>query len=281
MISGRAMLAGVAGWPIAHSLSPALHGFWIDRLRLDAAYVPLPIEPGNFEKAVASLPLVGFKGINVTLPHKEAAFRLATHADEAARATGAANTLVFEGSTVHAMNTDVPGFLASLDDASVGTLSGASVLVLGAGGAARAIIFALLSRGADRVVIANRTRATAEGLADFFGPKVLAVDWKDVPAALPACDLLVNTTKLGMVGQDRLVIGLDKLKSGATVVDIVYRPLETDLLRDARLRGHRVVDGLGMLLHQAVPAFHAWFGTRPQVTAELRAHLLGILESGS
>jgi shikimate dehydrogenase len=155
------------------------------------------------------------------------------------------------------------------------------VLVLGAGGAARAIIFALLSQGADRVVIANRTRATADGLAGFFGPKVLAVDWKDAPASLPACDLLVNTTKLGMVGQDRLVIGLDPLKPGATVVDIVYRPLETDLLRDARLRGHRVVDGLGMLLHQAAPAFHAWFGTKPQVTAELRAHLLGILESGT
>jgi shikimate dehydrogenase len=179
------------------------------------------------------------------------------------------------------MNTDVPGFLASLDDASVGSLSGASVLVLGAGGAARAIIFALLSRGADRVVIANRTRATADGLAGFFGPKVVAVDWKEVSVELPACDLLVNSTKLGMVGQDRLVVGLDELKPGATVVDIVYRPLETELLRDARLRGHRVVDGLGMLLHQAAPAFQAWFGTRPQVTAELRAHLLGILESGS
>lgn len=281
MITGRAMLAGVAGWPIAHSLSPALHGFWIRELGLDAAYVPLPIEPGNFERAVASLPLVGFRGINVTLPHKEAAFSLATDADDAARATGAANTLVFEGSAVHAMNTDVPGFLASLAEASAGDLSGASVLVLGAGGAARAIVFGLLSRGVDRVVIANRTRATADGLARFFGTKVIAIDWNGVPSALPDCDLLVNSTKLGMVGQERLAVSLDRLKPGATVVDIVYRPLETDLLREARARGHLVVDGLGMLLHQAAPAFHAWFGARPQVTAQLRSHLLGILESGS
>jgi shikimate dehydrogenase len=265
------MLAGVAGWPIAHSLSPALHGFWIDRLRLDAAYVPLPIEPGNFEKAVACLPLVGFKGINVTLPHKEAAFRLASHADDAARATGAANTLVFVGARVHAMNTDVPGFLASLHDASVGSLSGVSVLVLGAGGAARAIVVGLLDEGAPEVRITNRTLERAQALAADFGERVKVIPWDARNEAMQGAALLVNTTTQGMHGQSPLDVVLDHLPASAMVSDAVYIPQDTPLLVAARLRGHRTVNGLGMLLNQARPAFHAWFGVMPEVTPALRA----------
>lgn len=278
MISGRAMLAGVAGWPIGHSLSPALHAFWIGKLGMDAAYVPLAIAPGDFERAIDMLPRLGFRGINVTLPHKEIAFKLAQRADDAARATGAANTLVFDAGETFAMNTDVPGFLGSLDDASAGNTSGQSAVVLGAGGAARAIIFGLLSRGADRVFVVNRTRSTADVLATFFGPRVSAVDWSQMSSVIAGCDLLINTTKLGMQGEGALNMDLDGLKPSAIVVDIVYRPLDTELLKRARQRGLVTVDGLGMLLHQAAPAFAAWFGKTPPVTAELRMHLLAHLE---
>lgn len=278
MISGRALLAGVAGWPISHSLSPALHGFWIERLQLDAAYVPLAIRPDDFSQALSVLPRLGFRGINVTLPHKEAAFRHASDADDAARATGAANTLVFRDGKSFATNTDVAGFLGSLDDASAGNVAGCSALVLGAGGAARAVIFGLLSRGVEQVTVVNRTRANADALANFFGNKVVAASWDHLDGVLARCDLLVNTTKLGMQGQDPLVVNLDSLRAESIVVDIVYRPLETRLLHQARLRGNRTVDGLGMLLHQAAPAFHAWFGVKPEVTPELRAHLISFME---
>ena len=179
------------------------------------------------------------------------------------------------------MNTDVPGFLASLDDASAGSVSGRTAVVLGAGGAARAIVFALLSRGAERVFVVNRTRATADTLASFFGPKVSAVDWSQMSSVTAGCDLLVNTTRLGMQGEAALNVNLDVMKSSATVIDIVYRPLETELLRCARQRGLVTVDGLGMLLHQAALAFEAWFGKRPQVTPELRMHLLAQLGSAT
>ena len=276
MISGKAKLAGVAGWPIAHSLSPALHGYWIAEHALDAAYVPLAVAPDDFEAVVHALPRMGFGGVNVTLPHKEAALRLAKTADDAARACGAANTLVFADGHVHAMNTDVTGFLASLDEGGAGSVEGSSALVLGAGGAARAVIHGLLSRGIGEILLANRTLANAQRLAAFFGPRVKPVGWETVSDAKP-CDLLVNTTKLGMMGQDPLRLEPFAIKPEGVVVDIVYRPLETQLLRDARMRGLRVVDGLGMLLHQAVPGFQAWFGVKPVVSPGLRAHLLALL----
>ena len=278
MISGRALLAGVAGWPISHSLSPALHGFWIEQLKLDAAYVPLAIQPDDFAQALAVLPRLGFRGINVTLPHKEAAFRHSSDADDAARATGAANTIVFREGRSFATNTDVAGFLGSLDDGAAGDVAGCSALVLGAGGAARAVIFGLLSRGAAQVTVVNRTRANADALAHFFGKNVVAAGWDQLDGALVRCDLLVNTTKLGMQGQDPLIVNMGGLRPESVVVDIVYRPLETQLLHQARLRGNRTIDGLGMLLHQAAPAFHAWFGVRPDVTPELRAHLISFME---
>ena len=278
MISGKAKLAGVMGWPIAHSLSPALHGHWIETLSVDAAYVPLAVREADFQSVVAALPLMGFRGVNVTLPHKETALRLADTADDAARACGAANTLVFDQGRVHAMNTDVTGFLASLDEAGGGDLEGKSVTVLGAGGAARAVIHGLLCRRVGEIRLCNRTLATGQVLADFFGQKVKPLAWEEARGALASSQVLVNTTKLGMAGEDPLGLDLSVMPAGGVVVDIVYRPLETGLLARARARGLMAVDGLGMLLHQAVPGFRAWFDTEPRVTPALRAHLVGLLE---
>jgi shikimate dehydrogenase len=278
MITGKAKLAGVLGWPIAHSLSPALHGFWIRALSMDAAYVPLAVKPEDFAAIVAAMPRMGFKGANVTLPHKEAALRLADTADDAARACGAANTLVFENGRTHAMNTDVEGFLASLDEAGVGGVAGERVTVLGAGGAARAIIHGLLSRDVSEICLVNRTIANAQTLATFFGSRVKPLAWEDALSAVGSSRILVNTTKLGMSGEPPLTLDLAAMVPEGVVVDIVYRPLETPLLAQARRRGLKAVDGLGMLLHQAVPGFEAWFGVAPSVTSQLRNHLVSILE---
>lgn len=277
-VSGHAKLAGVAGWPIAHSLSPALHGFWIAEHKLDAAYVPLAIKPDEFERAVLALPASGFRGLNVTLPHKEAAFRLATSHDDAARATGAVNTIVFEGDRVIGRNTDVFGFAESVREKGVSDLNGATALVLGAGGASRAVIAALLTMRVARVIVVNRTMDKAEALAAFFGERVVVADWADLPNQLSRASILVNTTSLGMSGQPALGIDVGPMPQDGVVVDIVYRPLETPLLARARARGLKVVDGLGMLLHQARPGFAAWFGVEPVVSPQLRAHLISILE---
>lgn len=277
-ISGHAKIAGVIGWPVAHSLSPALHGFWIRELGVDAAYVPLAVKPEDFSLAVNALSRMGFRGANVTVPHKEKAFELSHERDEAAVATGAVNTLVFDGGRIVGRNTDVPGYLASLDDEGAGALSGANVVVIGAGGAARAICFALLSRGVQQISIVNRTAAKSQMLASFFGDRVRSAAWGALQELLPSCDFLVNTTSLGMVGQPALDIDITMLRQGAVVSDIVYRPLETKLLRDAGRSGHKTVPGLGMLLHQARPGFSAWFGVEPKVTTELHQHLVSLLE---
>ena len=278
MLTGQARLAGVIGWPVGHSLSPALHGYWIEQMKLDAAYIPMAVRPDDLAAVVTALPKMGFRGVNVTLPHKEAVLRLAETVDETARACGAANTLIVKDGGIHALNTDVVGFLGSLDAEGVKDLADQSVVVLGAGGAARAVIHGLLSRGVREIAVVNRTRGHAEALATFFGVKVLAAGWEDMARYLPGCRLLVNTTKLGMVGEPDLSIGLNLLREDAVVADIVYRPLQTRLLSDARHRGLKTVDGLGMLLHQAVPGFEAWFGSRPKVSSELRASLVRILE---
>jgi shikimate dehydrogenase len=274
MISGNAKLAGVAGWPIAHSLSPALHGFWIAEHKLDAAYVPLAVKPEDLTQAFATLPKLGFRGINVTLPHKEAAFALVDTHDETARATGAVNTVVFENGRALGRNTDVHGFCTSLREGGGGDLRGAKVVVLGAGGAARAVIASVRSLGADEVVVVNRTADRAANLAALFGGRLKVAAWTDLGDALARAQLLVNTTSLGMAGQPALEVDLTPMPAGALVVDIVYRPLETALLGQARARGLKVVDGLGMLLHQAQPGFAAWFGVEPKVTPALRAHLI-------
>ena len=276
-ISGAAKLAGVAGWPIGHSLSPALHGYWIAEHGLDAAYVPLAIAPEGFADAFKALPKLGFRGLNVTLPHKEEAFRLVDMRDEAAEATGAVNTVVFEAGRAIGRNTDVFGFAESLREAGVASLASADVVVLGAGGAARGVIAALFSLGARHVRLVNRTADKAQGVAAHFGARVSVHGWDALPGLLTTAGLLVNTTSLGMVGQLPLKIDLKPMRQGL-VADIVYRPLQTPLLAQAHAQGLKTVDGLGMLLHQARPGFAAWFGVEPKVTSGLRAHLISILE---
>jgi shikimate dehydrogenase len=276
-ISGAAKLAGVAGWPIGHSLSPALHGFWIAENKIDAAYVPLAIKPDDFAATFAALPKLGFRGINVTLPHKEAAFRLCDAHDDDARATGAVNTVVFGDGRASGRNTDVFGFVQSLREGGVGSLAGQEAVVLGAGGAARGVVAGLMSLGASRICLVNRTVEKAAAIAVQFAGRVEVQGWAALPSLLSRSSLLVNATSLGMVGQPPLEVDLAPMRSGA-VADIVYKPLETPLLARARAQGLRAIDGLGMLLHQARPGFAAWFGTEPTVSAALRAHLVSILQ---
>ena len=268
-------LAAVIGWPVQQSVSPALHSHWLKEHGLKGAYVALPVEPAHFGQCVASLPLMGFAGANVTVPHKEAAFALASSLDEDASATGAVNTLVFDGKAIAGMNTDVRGFAASLSETLGADAAGrGAAAVLGAGGAARAIVLALTRAGCPEIRVINRTPARTEALVRSpAGGSIKAVKWGDWKTGFADAGLLVNTTSLGMTGKPALEIGLDLLPRDAAVADIVYNPLETDLLRAARARGHRTMDGLGMLMHQAVPAFAAWFGITPKVTPQLRAQL--------
>ena len=273
-------LAGVIGWPVHQSLSPAMHSYWLRRHELAGAYVALPIAPENFARCVAALPLMGFAGANVTVPHKQAAFALSSTLDEDARATGAVNTLVFEDGAIRGLNTDVRGFTASLSESLGADAARAGpVVVLGAGGAARAVLLALVRAGAPEIRLVNRTKTRAEVLANSLKPSaaVKLVEWGDWNTAFEGARLFVNTTSLGMTGKAPLDLSLDALPKEAAVADIVYNPLETALLREARTRGHRTMDGLGMLMHQAVPAFAAWFGVTPAVTDELRAELVKAL----
>jgi shikimate dehydrogenase len=273
-MSVEGKLAAVIGWPVRQSVSPVLHSHWLKQHGIKGAYVALPIEPMNFGRCVAALPLMGFAGASVTVPHKEAAFALVSSLDEDSRATGAVNTLVFKGDEVVGMNTDVRGFAASLSETlAADAARKGPAAVLGAGGAARAIVLALQRAGSPEIRIVNRTPARSDTLARSAGGPVRSVSWGDWKAAFADAALLVNTTSLGMTGKPPLEIALDHLPRGASVADIVYNPLETDLLRVAKARGHATMDGLGMLMHQAVPAFAAWFGVTPNVTRELRAEL--------
>ncbi len=271
--------ACVIGWPVEHSRSPSIHRYWLKHYSIDGAYEKETVRPEDLAEFLGSLAAHGYAGANVTLPHKEAALQLAAVADEAARAIGAANTLwLDQAGRLCAGNTDAYGFITNLE-AEAGGWNAARrpVMVLGAGGAARAILHGLLTEGASRILLANRSRDRAEALAQAFGPSVTVVDWEDRHRALAGCGLLVNATSLGMTGKDRLDIDLDALPADAVVADIVYSPLETALLAAARARGNGTVDGLGMLLHQAVPGFERWFGVRPEVTAELRAQVAATL----
>jgi shikimate dehydrogenase len=274
--------ACVIGWPVEHSRSPSIHRFWLKRYGIDGAYEKEAVPPEELARFLGSLKARGYAGANVTLPHKEEALRLAAFADAAARAIGAANTLWLDGEgRLHASNTDAYGFMTNLNAKAPRWNDGRRpVLVLGAGGAARAILHGLIAHGAASILLANRTRDRAEALAQAFGPTVRVVDWEDRNRALAGCGLLVNATSLGMTGKGGLDIDLQALPLDAVVADIVYSPLETPLLAAARARGNRVVDGLGMLLHQAVPGFERWFGVRPEVTAELRAHVAATLGGG-
>jgi shikimate dehydrogenase len=271
--------ACVIGWPVEHSRSPLIHRYWLKQYGIDGAYEMEAVEPKDLARFLGSLAARGYAGANVTLPHKEAALRAAESADEAAVRIGAANTLWLDpDGTLHASNSDAYGFMINLKvEAPDWNRGRRPVMVLGAGGAARAILHGLLDEGAARILIANRTRDRAEELAQAFGPSVHVVDWEDRHRALAGCGLLVNATSLGMTGKENLDIDLEALPADAVVADVVYSPLETTLLAAARARGNRVVDGLGMLLHQAVQGFERWFGVRPEVTPALRAHVAAAL----
>jgi shikimate dehydrogenase len=276
ILTGKARLAGILGWPVSHSRSPRLHGFWLERHGIDGAYVPLPVRPENFAAAVRGLAAAGFAGANVTIPHKLAAFAVCDAVDASARRAGAVNTLVFRDGRIEGSNTDGSGFIANLRAHGVDPAAGPA-LVLGGGGSARAVVAALQDAGAP-VSLANRTRARADALAGDL-PGLTVRDWTARDAALADHALVVNTTSLGMAGNPALELDLDRAPAGLAVADIVYVPLETPLLAAARARGLRAVEGLGLLLHQAVPGFTAWFGVEPVVDDALRrfvaAGLLG------
>ncbi len=281
MITGAAKIAGVIGWPVAHSLSPRLHGFWLDHHGVDGAYIPMPVSPEHIEMAISSLPKLGFRGANVTVPHKIAAFNAADELSPAACAIGAVNTLVCrDDGSIYGDNTDGYGFIANLKAGAPNwDPSLAPALVLGAGGAARGVAWSLIDAGVPSVMITNRTAEKAQVIADDLGGAITVVPWDNRGAVVADAGLIVNTTSLGMTGKPALDVNLEYASSSTLVTDIVYAPLETPLLRDAAARGCQVVDGLGMLLHQAVPGFEAWFGIRPEVTSELRAHVLAGLSS--
>ncbi len=263
--------ACVIGRPVAHSRSPLIHGYWIGQHKLAADYRREALEPEAVADFLASLAARGYVGCNVTLPHKEAALA-ASEPDDRARAVGAANTLWLDRGRLLSTNTDVEGFTNNLDAAVLDwdRRSGEAV-VLGAGGSARAVVYGLVERGFARIHVVNRTFDRAQALRDRFGSAVQPANWPALPRLLTRAGLLVNTTLLGMTGQARLEIDLAPLPPEAVVADLVYAPLETELLAAARARGLATADGLGMLLHQAVRGFSLWFGVRPAVTAELRA----------
>ncbi|KAA0597622.1 shikimate dehydrogenase [Azospirillum lipoferum] len=280
-ISGKAKIAGVMGWPIGHSRSPRLHGFWLRQYGIDGAYVPLAVAPGRAEQAIRALPALGFRGCNVTVPLKEIAFRTVDRLDETARRMGAVNTIVVgDDGALEGGNTDGFGFIENLRaEQPDWTAERGPAVVIGAGGAARAVVVALLDAGAPEVRLVNRTRARAEELAADLGAVglnggVTVVDWVSRETALDGASLLVNTTTQGMAGQPALDLSLHALPISAVVNDIVYVPLETPLLAEARTRGNPVAGGIGMLLHQARPGFKAWFGVEPQVTPELTRFVL-------
>jgi shikimate dehydrogenase len=272
--------ACVIGWPAGHSRSPLIHNYWIRQHGLTAEYRREAVPPEKFADFIASWGERGYVGANVTLPHKEEALKLSLP-DDRAEAVGAANTLWLEGNTLRSTNTDVEGFTENLDAAAPGWDAGLqNAIVLGAGGAARAVVFALLQRDAERVYVANRTLERAEAFRARFGARVHPVQWNEVDGLLAGSQLLANATSLGMAGQPELDINVSDLPPTAVVTDIVYVPLETPLLAAARERGMRTADGLGMLLHQAVRGFSLWFGVKPEVTPELRALVEADLRSG-
>ncbi len=269
-------LTGVVGWPVGHSRSPRLHRHWLRRHGIEGDYVALPVAEEDLDEVVGVLPKAGFRGVNVTVPHKVAALAIADEATPRAQGIGAANALTFANGRVLADNTDGEGFLRSLREGAPLWDPGAGpAAVLGAGGAARAVVWALLEAGAPLVTLCNRTRATAEALAEGFGPRVGVADWVQAGNVVEEAATVVNTTSLGMTGKPELRVPLDGLRPGQVVTDLVYAPLETRLLREARAAGAVAVDGLGMLLHQAAPAFERWWGVRPEVDGALREAVLG------
>jgi len=281
-LTGAARLAGVIGWPVKHSRSPRLHGYWLGHHGLDGAYLPLAVPPERLETAIRGLEAIGFRGANLTLPHKELVLPMVDDISDAARRIGAVNTIIIgDDGRISGENTDGFGFMASLEaSAPAWRAADDHAVILGAGGAARAVAVALLDAGVPALRLVNRTKERADDLAAVLRPLasgrlIEVISWDQRESALAGVNLLVNTTSLGMSGQPALDLRLDDLPKASTVTDIVYVPLETDLLAAARARGNPVVDGLGMLLHQGRPGFAAWFGVDPEVTDELRTVVLG------
>ncbi|NOD96549.1 shikimate dehydrogenase [Ruegeria sp. HKCCD6228] len=273
MTDYRVPLAGVIGHPIGHSRSPKLHGHWLKTYGLAGHYIPMDVALADLETVLRTLPKAGFVGANVTVPHKEAALKIADHASDRATVIGAVNTLVFrEDGSIHADNTDGYGFMENLrTGAPDWNAKDGPAVVFGAGGAARAVLQALSDAGVPEILLTNRTRARADHLKEEFGQRIHVVDWVQAGNVIENAELVVNTTSLGMQGQPELRVPLDGLQPGAVVTDLVYAPLKTRLLQTAEQAGCTAVDGLGMLLHQAVPGFERWFGVRPEVDADARA----------
>ena len=269
-------LAGVIGHPIAHSRSPALHGFWLRRYGVKGHYIPMDVAPADLETTVRHLPKIGFVGLNVTIPHKEAILKIADVITDRAALIGAANTLIFrKDGKIHADNTDGAGFIANLrQNAPQWNPAAGPAVVFGAGGASRAVVAALIEVGVPEIRIANRSRPRAEVLRSDFGAKLVVYDWVQAANMLEGAATVINTTSLGMVGKPEFRVPLDALQPGSVVNDLVYTPLKTRFLLEAEARGGIVVDGLGMLLHQAAPGFERWFGPTPAVDEETRQAVL-------
>ena len=269
-------LAGVIGHPIAHSRSPALHGFWLRRYGVKGHYIPMDVAPADLETTLRHLPKIGFVGLNVTLPHKEAILKIADVITDRAALIGAANTLIFrKDGKIHADNTDGAGFVANLrQNAPHWVPAAGPAAVFGAGGAARAVIAALIEVGVPEIRIANRSRPRAEALRADFGAKLVVYDWVQAANMLEGAATVINTTSLGMAGKPEFRVPLDAIEPGAVVNDLVYNPLKTTFLAEAEQRGATIVDGLGMLLHQAAPGFERWFGPTPAVDEATRQAVL-------
>ena len=272
----RIPLAGVIGHPIAHSRSPALHGYWLRRYGIKGHYIPLDIGQADLREALQIMPKLGFVGLNVTLPHKETVLALADVVTDRAALIGAANTLIFrKDGRIHADNTDGSGFMANLrQHAPHWNPHAGPAAIFGAGGAARAVIAALIEVGCPEIRLANRTRSRAESLRNDFGTRLQVYDWVQAANMLEGAHLVVNTTSLGMLGKPDFRVPLDALLPGTVVTDLVYTPLATQFLIEAQDRGAHIVDGLGMLLHQAAPGFERWFNHRPDVDDATRAAVL-------
>jgi shikimate dehydrogenase len=269
-------LAAVLGWPVAHSRSPRLHGHWLQRYGIAGQYVPLPVMPEHLAEVLRAMPRMGFVGANVTIPHKESVLALADVVTDRAALIGAANTLIFRpDGKIHADNTDGYGFIANIRQMAPDWIADLGpAAVIGAGGAARAVVASLLESGVPELRIANRTRIRAEQIRAEFGAKVVVYDWAQTGNMLEGAVTVVNATSMGMEGKAALRLPLDALSPEALATDLVYTPLMTPFLLEAQARGCQIVDGLGMLLHQAAPGFERWFGRRPEVDAELRAAVL-------
>ena len=274
--SRHAPLAGVIGQPIGHSRSPKLHGYWLNRYSIDGHYIPMPVMPENLAEVLRALPHLGFVGINVTIPHKETVLTLADVVTDRAALIGAANTLIFlPDGKIHADNTDGFGFIANLRQSAPGwEADNGPAAIIGAGGAARAVVASLLDSGVKEIRITNRTRVRAEQIRSEFGARLIVYDWAQAGNMLDGAMTIVNASSLGMQGKQPLRIPLDALSPDALVTDLVYTPLMTQFLIDAQARGCQIVDGLGMLLHQAAPGFERWFGQRPAIDDETRRVIL-------